>query len=103
MVEVLSVLTLYKVMYSYFFQARMIRYRYGHIVEIGVIFGVEVEVGCLSDPSDDDHVDWVNLLDMQFKFKLVLYQLYSIGKFAVKFECECHQKQLDGTTCYLVF
>ena len=46
MVEVLAVLTLYKVMYSYFFQARMIRYRYRHIVEIGVIFGVEVEVEC---------------------------------------------------------
>ena len=45
--EVLAVLTLYKVMYSYSFQARMIRYRYGHIVEIGVIFGVEVEVECL--------------------------------------------------------
>ena len=84
--EVLSVLTLYKVMYSYFFQARMIRYRYGHIVEIGVIFGVEVEVECLFDPGDDDPVDWDDLLDMLFKFKLVLYQLYSIDKLAVKFE-----------------
>ena len=86
MVEVLAVLTLYKVMYSYFFQARMIRYRYGHIVENGVIFGVEVEVECLSDPDDDDHVDWDDLLDMLFKLKLVLYQLYSIDKIAVKFE-----------------
>ena len=84
--EVLSVLTLYKVMYSYFFQARMIRYRYGHIVEIGVIFGVEVEVECLFDTGDDDPVDWDDLLDMLFKFKLVLYQLYSIDKLAVKFE-----------------
>ena len=86
MVEVLAVLTLYKVMYSYSFQARMIRYRYGHIVEIGVIFGVEVEVECLFDTSDDDPVDWDDLLDMLFKFKLVLYQLYSIDKLAVKFE-----------------
>ena len=86
MVEVLAVLTLYKVMYSYFFQARMIRYRYGHIVEIGVIFGVEVEVECPFDTGDDDPVDWDELMDMLFKFKLVLYQLYSIDKLAVKLE-----------------
>ena len=86
MVEVLAVITLYKVMYSYAFQARMIRYRYGHIVEIGVIFGVEVEVECPFDTGDDDPVDWDDLLDMLFKFKLVLYQLYSIDKLAVKFE-----------------
>ena len=38
------------------------------------------------DTGDDDPVEWDDLLDMLFKFKLVLYQLYSISKLAVKFE-----------------